>query len=255
MDVELIIEELVNLRKKIGANLVGFEPEFERNNARAKMIEALENGGIELEDLSELKIADDDTFIYHGRRVILHIRDITMHPDRFNLPKYHLVNCDTYKKMRAIGRKERYVVASRDNGLFNIKRIAYNKLYESEEKLQLCKNCLRMIGKDILGNNEDMYIKRFFDRYPKDYEFGSGHKSDKTSKINTYTQDWSTISSQKRAQAKYICQKCYGDYSNDKNLLHVHHKNGQKNDNRDENLIVLCRRCHSMEPMHDHMRI
>jgi len=33
-------------------------------------------------------------------------------------------------------------------------------------------------------------------------------------------------------------------------FLHVHHRNGQKHDNADTNLKVLCIACHAEEPMH-----
>ena len=254
MNVELIIENLVNLRKKIGANLLDLEFKFEHNDTRAKMIEALENGGIELENLSELEIANDDTFIYHGRRVILHIRDVSMYHNDFNLPKYHLINCQKYQEMVSANRKGRYVIASRDNGLFDIKKITGNDVQLSQEKLELCKYCLNKIGSNILGRDKNMYIKRFFERYPKDYEFGNGHEDDKTAKTNVYADDWSIISLKKRTQVEFICQKCHKNFYNNKGMLDVHHKNGQKNDNRDENLIVLCRECHSMEPMHEHMK-
>jgi len=36
--------------------------------------------------------------------------------------------------------------------------------------------------------------------------------------------------------------------------LHVHHRNGQKNDNRDSNLAVMCVACHAEQPMRGHMK-
>jgi hypothetical protein len=38
-----------------------------------------------------------------------------------------------------------------------------------------------------------------------------------------------------------------------KRLLHVHHKNGNRNDNEQKNLEVLCIDCHSKAPLHDSM--
>ena len=36
--------------------------------------------------------------------------------------------------------------------------------------------------------------------------------------------------------------------------LHVHHKNGQKNECEEINLEALCIRCHAEEAMHSHMK-
>ncbi len=37
-------------------------------------------------------------------------------------------------------------------------------------------------------------------------------------------------------------------------FLDTHHIDGQKNNNHENNLKVLCVKCHSEEPMHAHMR-
>lgn len=38
-------------------------------------------------------------------------------------------------------------------------------------------------------------------------------------------------------------------------LIHCHHINGVKSDNRRENLQVVCAECHSEKPDHGHMTV
>jgi hypothetical protein len=38
-------------------------------------------------------------------------------------------------------------------------------------------------------------------------------------------------------------------------LLHVHHVDGNKNNNQDGNLQVLCKACHRLQPLHDHLYV
>lgn len=69
--------------------------------------------------------------------------------------------------------------------------------------------------------------------------------------VNDYTQDWDNISATYRKKQRYICQNCGVDLSSERRLLHVHHKNRDKGDNREKNLIALCASCHKMQPYHE----
>jgi 5-methylcytosine-specific restriction endonuclease McrA len=80
------------------------------------------------------------------------------------------------------------------------------------------------------------------------------HSSD-TAPLNVYSQDWNEISERTKRQRGYRCAKCNTVLGqSDSKFLHVHHRNGQKHDNRESNLEVLCIGCHAEEPMHGHMR-
>ncbi|WP_369684361.1 HNH endonuclease [Selenomonas ruminantium] len=49
-----------------------------------------------------------------------------------------------------------------------------------------------------------------------------------------------------------FCSRCQRQFSyEDRKYLHVHHRNGKKNDCRRSNLVVLCASCHQKEH-HDH---
>ena len=48
---------------------------------------------------------------------------------------------------------------------------------------------------------------------------------------------------------------CKVNLSNDKRLLHVHHKNSEKSDNREKNLVAFCVECHSKQAGHEHIHV
>ena len=65
-----------------------------------------------------------------------------------------------------------------------------------------------------------------------------------------YGLQWGKISKDIRKRAGYRCSKCQKDFSNNKQLLHVHHKDGVKWNHHTNNLKVLCFHCHKKEPGH-----
>lgn len=65
-----------------------------------------------------------------------------------------------------------------------------------------------------------------------------------------YTQDWMAISRRTRESVDWFCEECNRDCSNEKSKLHVHHRDGDKQNNSPDNLQVLCLKCH--EDTHGH---
>lgn len=63
-----------------------------------------------------------------------------------------------------------------------------------------------------------------------------------------YPPDWKAITTRLKQKANWTCQKCGRHAGKPENLqLGVHHKDGDPTNNRESNLIVLCRGCHLAE--------
>jgi hypothetical protein len=57
-----------------------------------------------------------------------------------------------------------------------------------------------------------------------------------TAPVNNYTADFEIISERLRTRHGWICESCSRNFSpsSDRKFLHVHHKNGMKNNNSDQ---------------------
>lgn len=73
------------------------------------------------------------------------------------------------------------------------------------------------------------------------YKWNGGHKSG----WKEYPKEFFEIRDSVLSRDGYICQICARDLSKKSGVAIVHHINGDKNNNTYENLISLCRSCHS----------
>ncbi len=60
-----------------------------------------------------------------------------------------------------------------------------------------------------------------------------------------YVRAWPTISEAYRSRLGYRCENCGAVLMGHKHLLHVHHRDHNKWNNRSNNLIALCALCHN----------
>ena len=209
-------------------------------------------------DDSNLKITSTG-FTYKGRRVILYIRDQVQYDDKIGDYKFHLIDCATLKAMRKQNRYNKYVVSTSTTGKFSVNRIINNRSVESVEELHVCKHCLKQLKRR--GYNfayENFSIEEFFRIMNED---NSGNftilplENDLTAPTNVYPEDWAEISRRLKKKYNYTCQECGRNFSDCKFWLHVHHKNGLKNDCRESNLEVLCYDCHQAKHNHRNPQI
>lgn len=169
------------------------------------------------------------------------------------LPKYHIYHCTTISSMFNSGRKHRYKVNNRDNGTFYYTftnshgiSIATNEF----QKLNVCKNCLAKFlhrpasDTDVANFDLKDFHKKgnnFFDDDISDMEQGE------YAQPNVYSRTWDRISTQIKKKRNYICEECGYKPKNQSHqkFIHTHHVNGNKQNNHEDNLRVLCIKCHS----------
>ncbi|MFM2344616.1 MAG: hypothetical protein RLZZ210_1227 [Pseudomonadota bacterium] len=229
-----------------------------------KIREILQNStsGIDVKS-EELKWENDLLPLYKGERVLLYIRDINSYNEFSveNAPRFHLVKCKTLKSKFDNNEKNRYVVSQKTDGVF---KLNIREIGEREAKLYVCMNCLSKLNFNSYKNSHDKIkevknfsIEDFFTQYPSSLHTEKPDYNSDNAPIDDYSEDFTKkISTPLREKHKWRCQQCNFDCStqNMKKYLHTHHVNRRKNDNREENLKVLCIKCHANEHNHHHIK-
>jgi hypothetical protein len=214
----------------------------------------------------EIRVLPDGTFAYKDLRVLIYIRDVHSFSGSDAGPRYHLLTCQTIDEMRAANRIERYVVATRDDGWFQVNVITNNVPVGKLQRLAVCQQCLRKLHFDGFGYHISRPTRlkivaqfspaQFFAKYPKSLHRILPIATADQSSVSVYSTDFQQISRELRTKRNWRCEDCYRDFSAAANqkFLHVHHINADRADNALQNLKVLCLGCHAMMPNHAHLR-
>ncbi len=227
-------------------------------------IEARLQQGVEvrLEDLG----AVSGLLAYEGRQVLLYIPDQGPHisavlaGNREPGKKFHVAWCETLEKMKASGRFNRYIATTDVSGEFQLSgSVDQVREIQGRAGLYVCQLCLNLLNYRqcrVLRNarrlRETFDLTDFFSTYASCFTHlpRRGHVRDGES---LYAPDWPQISQRLRAAAGWSCSECRADCSDHRQLLDVHHVDGDKRHNTPANLRVLCKACHRLQPMHEHI--
>lgn len=242
------IAELVKIAQKIGASPVALGPNTPIS-ITGTIPQMIKRG-----EISEL-VPDEPIYTPNGEVLFLYIPDHSylFTREQQDIPenrnKVHLFYCQTLRDMEAHGRKDRYIATNDCSGDFDIKYTDYNK---AKVHLNVCQHCHRLLQDRIYGTYKQFDFSKFATNhnYCPPY-FGNVPK---TVYGVEYPTNWPQISYKIRKERGWRCEKCGRDFSKQKQNLHLHHINGIKSDCSRSNLKALCRKCHSEEPRHNHMK-
>lgn len=222
----------------------------------------LKKGGIDIGSFDEIDW--EPVASYQGHQILFYIPDqgwrideVVENPSQGK--KFHMSWCKTLDSMKRNGRIERYKATSNLSGRFDVFGLSERESGEVRTKVELkvCKNCLSNINyKQYESNRHEVFqnfsIPEFFEHYSSYFE----HKPNKAIDPGRgYTEDWTEVSAKVRARCGWTCQDCNVDLNEERDLLHTHHINGVKSDNRANNLRVLCAECHFQQPNHSHLKV
>jgi hypothetical protein len=249
----LDFEPLVELCNLMNAEIIDkFSGEILSNRSfyLNNLLNKIQNGEeVEIENLSDISVALDGTLLLgNKKRVVIYIRD-----PRFNsIPKFHVSECEVVLKLKSENRSSRFVLHQRDDEIFHVNYREGNLIIPKNLKLKVCYYCLKKIS----WNDREFTLKKFFEKFSRDLIIDKPKFNSDTAALNFYTLNWAEISKKMRENINYTCQEChlYLGNSEMKRFLHTHHINENENDNRMENLKILCYECHSRQPFHEGMK-
>ena len=219
------------------------------------------------DDLQRLvsRVAVGEALTANGQAVALYIEDRKGQDPNYNyddLPKVHLVNC-------GIAFKEgRYVQVVNPDGKFSV---IFRGGVRLERELRVCGKCKSSIkaqrrgwvskfslqardGRTIDWAGWNKFIVTQPTSLPK-HERVSSYTAAGTRSVDSYgyTADWKQISERRREQVDWRCEDCRVRLNGrDRQFLDGHHRNRNKQDNSESNIVILCRLCHREQGFHWH---
>ena len=258
-----IARKLRNLRREIGADLVAFpfDPILINDDVTSSGISALSH--------SSGFLMDRGTPVFVYKRD--HIKKGYRSPQEAN--KIHFYKCRALQKREREGKlQEWYRKTNRDDNryLIDISKF-YGGPKEKEVTLYPCQFCLRAVSYQCFGQQKDRrglserekrIIKNFdakvaFALIRQQFEiFRQEIENPKLASANIpagYPSSWQRISREYRRLKDYACEQCGVRLQDTPGCLDVHHKDYDKQNVLNSNLVCLCKCCHARQHKHYHL--
>ena len=264
IDVGKIIAALDRLRQEISAERFAFVPLLMPDSVEG----AIQDSGdavVSGDMLNKILKTHKGVLAIGDSQVTLHIFEPTMPGAQdtwsYSDPKFHLCECQTLKGMRKWGRYNRYVPSKGANGVFRVRpydRKLHKSQTERQARLKPCGYCLAQLnyknysaGGNRYEIRDNFNVAEFFAKYAPYFPDMPRYTAD--TMPQGYTPDWGDISRRRKHFAGYVCECCRANFSTRQDLLHAHHKDGNKGNNTPRNIAVVCALCHQRQPLHEEM--
>ncbi|TNC85287.1 MAG: HNH endonuclease [Thalassolituus sp.] len=267
MKFDVSFSELIACAERMGSFVPDFEIEVAIDDSFEVDTSLSSTAGLEI-SLEELE-TEQGLLGYRGRQVLLFIPDHgsragNVFEGRSEGNKFHVADCQKLDEMRSNNRFGRYKATYNVSGKFEIfgTNGYRGEDISGEAELHVCKLCLgylnyRSYKNSTKADRESVYesfdISEFLSKYST--LFRSMPKREALVDMAGYADNWKDISRDLRDSRNWTCECCGVNLRNTPALLHTHHINGVKRDNRPENLKALCIDCHRKQPQHDYMRV
>lgn len=254
--VSMGISEIPELRPVSLINKVQTITEVDVENPAIAFGNRLNIMSIPLNDAKvSIAIAKDQTIEVNGIKSCAYIKKQSNGIDVYHSTstyRYHLCNCKTIQQMISDGRLSRYVATTRSDGLFPVIDQSNYSATERILRLELCKNCM-----DILDSRRMLpypySLKLFFEKYQPSIP-ETIRREEYVTTEERYAHDHPEVAKRYKKSVNYCCQICKVNCTNVQHCLHLHHKDGNGQNNNPSNLMVLCATCHVRQPKHEYMQ-
>jgi len=182
------------------------------------------------------------------RQVFLYKKDYRL--QQYGKPRFHICRCEVIEDFISSGRFKQHYVRANSEPVPVIDVDSGRRLVKIDS-LPLCNYCRKILS-GYGGINSTQFVDLLKSANKQHEDIGEVELD-----LFGYTRDWDDISRQYREKHDYTCESCGLRIEDvyDRQFMHVHHINGDKLNNKDNNLKCLCLYCHAHVDDHHYQRL